>query len=71
MAGLLGSEPSQQIGEDLHRLKQILEVGEIATTEGQPSGRQEKPHPRERADREVHNASMSSFPASDAPAFTR
>lgn len=25
--------------EELHRLKQILEAGEIATTEGQPSGR--------------------------------
>ncbi|MBI5671432.1 MAG: SRPBCC family protein [Chloroflexi bacterium] len=39
IARLFGEEPSQQIGEDLRRLKQLLETGEIATTEGQPSGR--------------------------------
>lgn len=39
VAWLLGSEPSQQVREDLLRLKQLLEAGEIATTTGQPSGR--------------------------------
>jgi uncharacterized membrane protein len=35
---LWGKEPGLQIGEDLRRLKQMLEAGEIPTTEGQPSG---------------------------------
>jgi uncharacterized membrane protein len=40
-AKLFGSEPGQMIADDLRRLKQILETGEAATTEGQPSGRAE------------------------------
>ena len=36
---LLGSEPKQLIKEDLRRLKQLMETGEIATVTGQPSGR--------------------------------
>ncbi|MGH9159205.1 MAG: SRPBCC family protein [Vicinamibacteraceae bacterium] len=36
---LAGEEPSLQIREDLRRVKQLLEAGEIATTEGQPAGR--------------------------------
>ncbi|HEV7398175.1 MAG TPA: SRPBCC family protein [Pyrinomonadaceae bacterium] len=39
IAYLLGAEPSQLIKEDLRRFKQIIETGEIATIEGQPSGR--------------------------------
>lgn len=35
---LLGEEPGQQIGEDLRRFKQLMETGEILTTEGQPKG---------------------------------
>lgn len=38
-AKLFGEEPGQQVSEDLRRFKQIAETGEIATTEGQPSGR--------------------------------
>lgn len=38
VAKLLGEEPELQADEDLHRLKQILETGEIPTTEGQPRG---------------------------------
>ena len=38
-AKLFGSEPGQLIADDLRRLKQILETGEAATTEGQSSGR--------------------------------
>lgn len=38
-AWLLGEEPSLQVREDLLRLKQLLEAGEIATTTGQPAGR--------------------------------
>ena len=39
VAKLFGREPRQQIHEDLHHLKQIMETGEIITTEGQPAGR--------------------------------
>ena len=39
VAKLLGEEPEGQLQEDLRRLKQLLEAGEIITTEGQPAGR--------------------------------
>jgi uncharacterized membrane protein len=38
VARLFGEEPEQQIGDDLRRLKQVLETGEVITTEGQPHG---------------------------------
>ena len=40
VARLLGGEPGQMIEDDLRRLKQILETGEIASIDGQPSGRE-------------------------------
>lgn len=39
VARLFGEEPNQTVREDLHRFKQLMETGEIPTTEGQPSGR--------------------------------
>lgn len=39
VAKLFGREPGQQMKEDLRRFKQLLEAGEIITTEGQPAGR--------------------------------
>jgi uncharacterized membrane protein len=39
VARLFGENPEQQIDEDLGRFKQLMETGEVATTEGQPSGR--------------------------------
>jgi uncharacterized membrane protein len=39
IAKLMGSTPGQEIDEDLRRLKQRLETGEVPTTKGQPSGR--------------------------------
>ncbi|WP_019586879.1 SRPBCC family protein [Deinococcus apachensis] len=39
VARLLGEDPAVQIGEDLRRLKRLLEVGEVPTTEGQSSAR--------------------------------
>jgi uncharacterized membrane protein len=38
-AKLLGSDPAQRLQQDLRRLKQLIETGEIVTTHGQPSGR--------------------------------
>jgi uncharacterized membrane protein len=68
IAALWGKDPGTQIGEDLHRLKQILEAGEILTTAGQPRGKATNEPER---DGNVHQASVESFPASDAPAYGR
>ncbi|MGN6704379.1 MAG: SRPBCC family protein [Burkholderiaceae bacterium] len=48
VAKLFGEEPSQQIDDDLRRFKQLVETGEITTTEGQSSG------PRSMAMRLLH-----------------
>lgn len=52
-AKLLGHEPGQMIADDLRRLKQILETGEVATTEGQPSGRDPQATPYESGSRKA------------------
>lgn len=39
IAKLFGEEPDQQVEEDLRRFKQLMEAGEIASTDTQPSGR--------------------------------
>jgi len=39
VAKLFGEEPGQQVEEDLHRFKQLMETGEVPTTAGQPLGR--------------------------------
>ena len=39
IAKLFGQDPAQELDEDLRTLKQILETGEVATLQGQPSGR--------------------------------
>jgi uncharacterized membrane protein len=39
VAKLLGRAPDQEINESLRCLKQLLEAGEILTTDGQPAGR--------------------------------
>lgn len=39
VAKLFGEAPEKQIPVDLMRIKQLLETGEIPTTQGQPSGR--------------------------------
>jgi uncharacterized membrane protein len=38
-AKLLGNDPVGLLQQDLRRLKQLVETGEIVTTQGQPSGR--------------------------------
>src|SRR5262245_2430912 len=42
IAKLLGDDPDWQVKDDLHRFKQIMEAGDVITTEGQPSGRLSK-----------------------------
>jgi uncharacterized membrane protein len=79
LAALWGEEPTRQIEDDLRRLKQILEVGEVLFTEGQPRGVEaggSRPNrfrrtPRPRTESMVELASEASFPASDAPSYTR
>lgn len=39
LAKWFGEEPKLQIKDDLRRLKQLIETGEVATTLGQPTGR--------------------------------
>jgi uncharacterized membrane protein len=39
VAKLLGQDPEAEIAKDLRRLKQVMETGEVVTTEGQPAGR--------------------------------
>jgi uncharacterized membrane protein len=38
VARIFGAEPRQQVAADLRRFKQMIESGEVATTEGQPTG---------------------------------
>jgi uncharacterized membrane protein len=83
LAKVFGEEPDQQVREDLRRFKRVLETGEVATTDGQPSGRKRgddaerrQSDTDERAaggaprDHVVEEASEGSFPASDPPAYT-
>ena len=42
VAKLFGEEPLQQVQDDLRHFKQVMETGEVATTEGQPSARAKK-----------------------------
>ena len=39
IAKLFGDDPQQAVLEDLRRFKQLLEAGEIPTTQGQPAGK--------------------------------
>jgi uncharacterized membrane protein len=62
LAKLFGKEPGQLVENNLRRLKQLVETGEIPTTEGQTSGREaEKPAGGERK----HNKLASKAPVGD------
>jgi uncharacterized membrane protein len=39
VARILGQDPEAEIAKDLRRLKQMMETGDVVTTEGQPAGR--------------------------------
>jgi uncharacterized membrane protein len=38
VAKLFGEEPQQQVSDDLRRLKQVLETGQVVLSEGSPEG---------------------------------
>jgi uncharacterized membrane protein len=39
IARLLGEDPRQQVDDDLRRLKQVLETGEVVLSDGAPAGK--------------------------------
>jgi uncharacterized membrane protein len=39
VAKILGKDPEQEIYQSLRRFKQVMETGDVVTTEGQPAGR--------------------------------
>jgi uncharacterized membrane protein len=45
IAKLFGEEPSQQVGDELRRLKQVLETGEVVLSEAVVNGARIKQHP--------------------------
>jgi uncharacterized membrane protein len=45
IAKLFGRAPEQEVQIDLYRFKQIMETGQVTTTEGQPAGRSSSTSP--------------------------
>jgi uncharacterized membrane protein len=51
VARLLGEEPRQQVTDDLHRFKQVLETGEVVRSAGSPEGVRSGRLPKQRPGR--------------------
>ncbi len=69
IAKLFGEEPGQQIRDDLRRFKQLMESGEIPSTNGQPSAREarkQEPSVKRGATRTVQTQT-SQFEGDQAP----
>lgn len=56
LARLFGEEPSQQIAHDMRRFKMLMEAGEVATVEGQPTAHKLKQHTKTEAEPEQERA---------------
>lgn len=82
VASLFGEAPDQQVAGDLRRLRNVLEAGELPTTEGQPAGRRSAlgrliSQDRQAGDQPagdtdpqlISDTSADSFPASDPPGW--
>ena len=69
LAKLFGTEPGQLVEQNLKRLKQLVETGEVPTVEGQPSGRAEGAAPVFTERHEDQKASMA--PVSELPLKAR
>jgi uncharacterized membrane protein len=74
LAKLFGRDPEREIDIEMHRLKNIMEAGEIPTSAGQPTGRADEKaeHTSQKVTKQeqVHDASEASFPASDPPSHS-
>jgi uncharacterized membrane protein len=63
-----GDEPKQVVTRHLYQLRQILEAGEIATIEGQPTGREEDEEAREADESKPEQPSVAgSLPREERP----
>ena len=67
IAKWIGASPDRLISEDLRRLKQLLETGEIASEQRRPA---RDTYAATRSNSKVDQTSEDSFPASDAPSWT-
>jgi len=74
IAKLFGKQPELELDGELHRLKNMIEAGEIPTSSGQPTGRpiDKAEHISQGVNKQekVHHASEDSFPASDPPSYS-
>lgn len=66
IAKLMGQGPGRQMDIDLHRFKQLMEFGSIATTHGQPRGaaqHEDWKDEQQESEREISNPHVEGVPA--------